>query len=79
MASVGTKTALFPNADTRDLLPPPAHLLRERIPNVRVGARLRLRNEMHRIHLRLGFDAGSLGSSFGGRDNRVCFCIGSRL
>jgi hypothetical protein len=60
----------------RDLLPPPAHFLRERIPDVRVGARLdadrfrlRLGCEMRRVRLGLGFDAGALGGGFGGCDN----------
>jgi hypothetical protein len=70
----------------RDLLSPPAHLLRERIPDVGVGARLdadRLRfclsRKVRRVRLGLGFDAGALRSGFGGGDNGVCFCVGLRL
>ena len=66
--------------DARDLLPTASHLLSERVPDVRVRARLdpdrlRLRfcSETRRVRVCLGFDAGALRDGFCRRDDGVCF------
>jgi hypothetical protein len=81
------KDSLVPERrDARDLLPPPTHLLSERVPNIRVRAcfdpdrfRFRLCAETRGVRLRLGFDAGALRGGLGCRGDGVRFCVGLRL
>ena len=68
--------------DARDLLPTAAHLLRERVCDLRVRARLdanrlclRLSREPRRVGGRLRFEPRALRDGFRRRDGRVRICV----